>query len=138
MLFAHCLAFEALLGCFYVEKKSAASAKCFLVHSLCLSFQSCFPTRCGGETHTLTKTGGFPVQKLESAFGASNVSCPLIAHASSSSHGPSWRQLPSSPFPVFETGRLKLMAYLVLRAVAWDTGFICVLSYHKKMQLLHH
>lgn len=31
MLFAHCLAFEALLGCFYVEKKSVASAKHFLI-----------------------------------------------------------------------------------------------------------
>lgn len=47
MLFAHCLACEALLGCFYVEKKSVASAKCFLIHGLCLSFQSHFPTRCG-------------------------------------------------------------------------------------------
>jgi len=75
MFFAHCLAFEALLGCFYMEKKSVALAKHFLMHSLCLSLLSCFPTRWGS-----AQTGSFPIQKLESAFGASAVSCPSPGH----------------------------------------------------------
>lgn len=86
-----------------------------------------------------TKTGGFPVQKLKSVFGASNVCHPLPGCAPSPSHSPSQKQLSRFSSPVFQTGHLKLIVYLGLRIVAWGADFICVLSHcGKKMQLLHH
>lgn len=60
LLFAHCPAFQALLGCFYVEKISVAAANLFLIHSLCLLFQSHFPTPCRNAQRMwfpYTKTG---------------------------------------------------------------------------------
>lgn len=102
MLFAYSLAFEALLGCFHVEKKSVASAKRFLIHSLCLLFQSRFPTCCGNaqrQAASLRRNWSLP---LEQAL-------PLAPHQAMLPALPTALPGSSSPSPVFQTGHLKLM-----------------------------
>lgn len=85
MLFAYCMAcFEALLGFFYVEKKSVAIAKSFF------DTQPVYQQSGATALNTVEMhKGSFPVQKLESAFGASALFCPSPGGAPSSSHGPS-------------------------------------------------
>lgn len=123
MLFAHCLAVETPLAYFYVEKKISIS-KVFL--DIVFSFKSCFTTHCGN-----AQAGGFPVQTLESAFGASPLLSPS-ATLPTFSHCPCWLQLTSSLSTVFQTGHLKQMAYLMLRPAAWGVCFICILSQYRK------